>query len=70
MKSLGLIENETTNNKNSKNVTYLKVTEVILVHFNIANIMIINRIQQCCIYLYPMNNLVNNKKFYLQMSYF
>ena len=37
MKLLGSIENKTTKDKNGENVPHLEITEVVLVHFNIAN---------------------------------
>ena len=37
MKLLGIIENKINKNKNVKNVPYLEITEVILIHCNIAN---------------------------------
>ena len=37
MKLLGSTENKTTKDKNGKNVPYLEIIKVILVHCNIAN---------------------------------
>ena len=37
MKLLGSTKNETTKNKNGKNVRHLEITEVVLGHCNIAN---------------------------------
>ena len=37
MKLLGSTENEITKNKNGENVLHLEITEVVLVHCNIAN---------------------------------
>ena len=37
MKFYGRSENKKTKNKNGKNVPYLEMTEVVLVHCNIAN---------------------------------
>ena len=37
MKLLGSTENKIIKDKNRENVPHLKVTEVVLVHFNIAN---------------------------------
>ena len=37
MKWLGSTENKTTKDKNGKNVPYLEITEVVLVHCNIVN---------------------------------
>ena len=38
MKLLGSTENKITKNKNGENVSHLEITEVVLVHSNIANI--------------------------------
>ena len=37
MKLLGSTENEITKDKNGQNVSYLEITEVVLVHCNIVN---------------------------------
>ena len=37
MKLLGSTENKKTKDKNSDNVSHLKITEVLLVHCNIVN---------------------------------
>ena len=37
MKLLGSTENKITNDKNGENVPHLEITEVVLVHCNIAN---------------------------------
>ena len=37
MKLLGSTENKKTKDKNSENVSHLKITEVLLVHCNIVN---------------------------------
>ena len=37
IKLLGRIENKTTKDKNSKHVPHFKITEVVLVYFNIVN---------------------------------
>ena len=37
MKLIGSTENEITKDQNGENVPYLKITEVVLVHCNIAN---------------------------------
>ena len=56
MKLLGSTENKITKDKNSKNVTCLEITEVILVHCNIVN----NDYQQDSRVLYTF---VPNKRF-------
>ena len=58
MKLLGSTKSKITKNKNSENVPYLEITEVILVHCNIA----INNYQQNAkffIHLFLINGLVN-----------
>ena len=37
MKLLGNTKNKITKNENSENVSHLKLTEVVLVHYNIVN---------------------------------
>ena len=37
MKLLGIIKSKIYKDKNGRNVSHLEITEVILVHFNIAN---------------------------------
>ena len=56
MKLLGSTENKITNDKNSENVPHLEITEVVLVHCNIAN----NNYQQDSRVLYTF---VPNKPF-------
>ena len=56
MKLLGSIENKITKDKNGENVPYLEITEVVLVHCNIAN----NDYQQVSRVLYTF---VPNKPF-------
>ena len=58
MKLLESTENKITNDKNSKNVLHLEITEVVLVHFNIVNIMIISKSQEFCIHLFRINHSV------------
>ena len=53
-------KNKITENKNGQNVPHLEITEVVLVHWNIVNnIIIINKIQESCIHLFIINRLVN-----------
>ena len=40
MKLLGSTENKITKNKNGENVPHLEITEVLLVHCNIVNTLI------------------------------
>ena len=56
MKPLGSTENKITKDKNGENVSHLKITEVVLVHCNIAN----NDYQQGSKVLYTF---VPNKSF-------
>ena len=56
MKLLGSTENKITKDKNGENVPHLEITEVVLVHCNIAN----NDYQQDSRVLYTF---VSNKRF-------
>ena len=58
MKLLGSISDKVTKdtNKNSEKVYHLEITEVILVH---CSILIINKIQECCFYMFQINHSVN-----------
>ena len=56
MKLLGSTKNKTTKNKNGENVPHLEITEVILVHCNMVNI--INMIHRYYILLFQINLLV------------
>ena len=56
MKLLGNTENEITKDKNVANVSYLEITEVVLVHCDIVN----NDFQQDSLVLYMV---VPNKPF-------
>ena len=62
MKLLGSNENKTTKNKNNENVPHLEITEVVLVHCNIA-IMIINKVQESYIHLFQISCLAVYYKF-------
>ena len=53
-------KNKITENENGQNVPHLEITEAVLVHWNIFNnIIIINKIQESCIYLFIIDRLVN-----------
>ena len=53
-------KNKITENENGQNVPHLEITEAVLVHWNIVNnIIIINKIQESCIYLFIIDRLVN-----------
>ena len=52
-----------TKNMANKNVPYLEHTGVVLVHFNIIK-NDCQHIQESCIYLLPVNNLVNHNIFH------
>ena len=56
MKLIGSTENKITKDKNGENVPYLEITEVVLVHCNLAN----NDYQQDSrvLYLFQINHLV------------
>ena len=55
MRLLGSTEKQITKDKNGESVTHLEITEVVLVTLLI---MIINRIEEFCIHLFQINNLV------------
>ena len=57
MKLLASTETKITKDKNGENVPHLEVVELILVHCNLAN-MIICKIQEYYIHLFQANNLV------------
>ena len=56
MKLLGSTKSKTTKGKNGENVTYLEITEVILIHFNAVNS---SYQQNSRVYLFLINRLVN-----------
>ena len=59
MKLLGSTENKIIRDKSNENVPHLEITDVVLVHCDIVNkIMIINKIQESCIRLFQINRLV------------
>ena len=85
MKLLGSTENKITKDKNSENVPHLKITEVVLVHCNIVSndyqqkqyqfivilsIMIINKAEEFCIYLFQLNRLAIYQKFVQRIIFF
>ena len=57
MKLLGSAESKITKDKNGENVPHLEITEVVLVHCNIVNMMI-SKIQEYCIRLFRINHFV------------
>ena len=57
MKLLESTESKITEDKNGENIPHLEITEVVLVHV-ILLIMIISKIQEFCIRLFQINNLV------------
>ena len=56
MKLLGSTKSKTTKGKNGENVTYLEITEVILIHFNAVSS---SYQQNSRVYLFLINRLVN-----------
>ena len=58
IKLIGSTKSKITKNENGEYVPRLKITEVVLVHCNIVN-MIINTIPESCIHLFLINRLVN-----------
>ena len=69
MKLLASTETKITKDKNGENVPHLEVVELILVHCNLAN-MIICKIQEYYIHLFQANNLVVYSKFHQQIISF
>ena len=58
MKLFGSTKSKMTKDKNRKNMPYLKITEIILIHRNIVA-TIISKIQESCIHLFLVNHLFN-----------
>ena len=54
MKLLGSTENKITKNYNGENVLHLEITKLVLILLT----MIINKIQEFCIHMFQINNLV------------
>ena len=57
-----------TKYENDENVPHLEITEVVLVHYNV--LIMINKIQECCINLFLINHLVNYQIFDPRILYF
>ena len=57
MKLPECFENKITKNKICKNLPYLEVTEVVLVHSNLL-IMIVTKIQELCIDFFQISHLI------------
>ena len=57
MKLLGSIESKITKDKNGENMLHLEITDLVLVHFNLVN-MIISKIQEYYIQFFQKNHLV------------
>ena len=58
MELLGCTKSKIIKNKNGEYIPKLEINEVILVHCNIA-ILIINKIQESWLHLFLINRLVN-----------
>ena len=56
MKLFGSTKSKITKKENGKNVPYLEITEIVLIH---CNLTVINKIQESCIYLFLINLSVN-----------
>ena len=52
-----------------KNVPYLEITEVVLIHVILLK-MVINKIQDSCIHLFPETRSVNYLMFHLKNLFF
>ena len=70
MKLLGSTKSKITKDKNGENVPYLEITEVVLIHCDVANnsyqqnsrvllVIVINKILKSCIHFFLKNLLVN-----------
>ena len=59
MKLLGSTKSKINRDENGENMPHLEITEVVLIHFNIVNIVIISKIQEFYIHLFLISNLVN-----------
>ena len=71
MKLLGSTKSKITRDENGENVPHLEITEVVvLIHFNIVNIVIISKIQEFYIHLFVISNLVNCQIFRPIILYF
>ena len=58
MKLLGCAKSKITKNENGENVPYLEITEVVLIHCNVANNSF-NKNQESCLHLFLINRSVN-----------
>ena len=56
MKLLGSPKSKISKEKNCENVPHLEITEVVLVHCNMVN-MIVKKIQEYCTLLFQINHL-------------
>ena len=58
MKLLGSTKSKIIKDKNGENVSYLEITEVVLINCNVVNNSN-QTIQEFCIHLFPISHLVN-----------
>ena len=58
MKLLGSTKSRIIKDKNGENVSYLEITEVVLINCNVVNNSN-KKIQEFCIHLFPISHLVN-----------
>ena len=59
MELLESTKNKITKNENGENVPHLGITEVVL-FIAILSTIIINKVQESCIHLFPINRLVSH----------
>ena len=59
MKFLGTTDIKINKDKNDENVPYLEITEVVLVHSNIVNNKIIDKIYASGVHFFLINHLMN-----------
>ena len=62
MELIGSNKSKITKNQNGKNVPHLETNEVVLVNCNLSMI-IINKIQECCLHLFLINHLLNYQNY-------
>ena len=59
MKLLGSTKSKITKDENGENIPCLKITEVLLIHFNVVNNSYIQNSMEFCIHLFLINHWVN-----------
>ena len=74
MKLLGSADNKTAKDKRCENMPHLEITEMVLVHCNIAKNNYQHRVsciqQESCIHMFQIDYLVNYEIFHRKNLYF